>query len=88
MPAHTCGVTVAVLKAAAVGAVSLPDPVPVQKLAPAQPEKGQEGRLSSPLVVFAVGREASCAQGSQGDALCKGKVGTRLCPSAFLLPRS
>lgn len=97
MPAHVCRVAVAVLKPAAVGAVSLPDPVPgagstagalgraaMAKLVPARPQTGQGGRLSSPPVVSAVSREASRVQGSQGDALCKGKVGTRLYPSHLL----
>lgn len=53
----------------------------VEKLVPAQPQRGQGDRLSSPLVVSAVSTEASRVQGSQGDTLCKGEVGTRLCPS-------
>lgn len=104
MPAHLCGVTVAVFKPALVGAVSLPDPVPsagstAEGLGHPAP-LCSHGKARFSTAVEGLGGQAvltSCGlcceqrglrvQGSQGDALCKGKVGTRLYPPHLSSPK-
>lgn len=105
MPAHLCGVTVAVLKPTLVGAASLPDPVPsagstAEGLGDPAPSCSH-GKARSSTAVEGLGGQAVltscglcceqrglCVQGFQGDdALCKGKVGTRLYPPHLPSPK-